>query len=346
MNWFRDYLEDRYQSVIINGVKSDVSKLEYGVPQGSVLGPILFTVYVLPLGDILRKHNMQFHFYADDTQLYLSFEPVSDLSASETIHAIEACASDIRIFMAANKLKLNDEKTEFLVISKQKLNINMPDLHVGDATVVPTDSTRNLGSIWDSRMRMTDHVTSVCKSSYLTLHHISCIKKYLNKDTLETIVHAFVTARMDYGNALLYGIPDYQIQKLQLIQNYAARIVVGLRKYDHITETLIDLHWLPVKHRILYKVLLTVHKCLARKAPAYLQELLVVKDTGRVLRSSETNVLVRPKTITKTWGDRAFSHCGPTEWNRLPACLRTEDNTNNFKKSLKTHLFKQAYELS
>ncbi len=246
LKWFRDYLEDRYQSVIINGVESEMSKLEYGVPQGSVLGPILFTVYVLPLGDILRKHNMQFHFYADDSQLYLSFEPISDLSASETVSAIEACASDIRIFMATNKLKLNDEKTEFLVISKQKLDINVPDLHVGDATVVPSDSVRNLGSIWDSRMRMNEHVTNVCKSAYLTLHHISCIKKYLNQDTLETMIHAFITARMDYGNALLYGIPDYQIERLQRIQNYAARIVVGLRKYDHITETLIDLHWLPV----------------------------------------------------------------------------------------------------
>ena len=161
----------------------------------------------------------------------------------------------------------------------------------------------------------------------------SCIKKYLNKDTLETIVHAFVTARMDYGNALLYGIPDYQMERLQRIQNYAARIVVGLRKYDHITETLIDLHWLPVEQRILYKVLLTVHKCLEGNAPSYLQELLVVKDTGRVLRSSETNILCRPKTKTKTWGDRAFSHCGPYD-------------TDEFKKLLKTHLFKQAYELS
>ncbi len=96
----------------------------------------------------------------------------------------------------------------------------------------------------------------------------------------------------------------------------------------------------------MYKVLLTVHKCLEGKAPSYLQELLVVKDTGRVLRSSETNVLFRPKTQTKTWGDRAFSHCGPYEWNRLPVQLRTESDTDEFKKLLKTHLFKQAYELS
>ena len=149
---------------------------------------------------------------------------------------------------------------------------------------------------------------------------------------------------MDYGNALLYGLPDYQIKRLQRIQNYAARIVVGLRKYDHVTETLIKLHWLPVKYRILYKVLLTVHKCLVGKAPKYLQDLIVIKDTGRVTRSAGTRLLFRPKTKTKTWGDRAFSACGPTEWNKLPLYLRLEDDSEVFKRSLKTHLFKLAYE--
>ena len=87
---------------------------------------------------------------------------------------------------------------------------------------------------------------------------------------------------------------------MQHIQNYAAIIIMGLRKYDHITDTLIQLHWLPIKYRIVYKVVLTVHKCPEGKAPSYLQELVVVKDNGRSTRSQGTRMLVRPKSKTKT----------------------------------------------
>ena len=349
LQWFKDYLNDRDQYIVINSGKGEAersspAKLKYGVPQGSVLGPILYTIYMLPLGDLIRQHGIQFHFYADDSELYLAFKPIQ-ASATIAIDRMVKCASDIKIWMCQNKLKLNDGKTEFMVISKGQLpeTLTIPDLRIGDSVIVPSDSVRNLGSYWDNRMKMDVHIANVCKSSYLQLHNMYCIKNCLNAESLATLAHAFVTSRLDYANGLLYGIPEYQLRRLQGVQNNCARLVDGARKYDHVTPILFKLHWLPVRYRIQYKIILTVFKALNGMAPGYLEELLRVYDPDRVLKSVGTKKLVQPKSKTKTWGDRAFSVAGPKLWNSLPVKMRTMDDLDEFKKCLKTHFFNIAF---
>ena len=117
LNWITSYLSNRKQSVLINGVSSDELNLSWGVPQGSVLGPILFTIYTTPLANIIRKHGIEFHLYADDTQLYIAFKPSCPGSKYDSIKKLEACIEDIRKWMSHNMLKLNEDKTEFLVIT-------------------------------------------------------------------------------------------------------------------------------------------------------------------------------------------------------------------------------------
>ncbi len=162
----------------------------------------------------------------------------------------------------------------------------------------------------------------------------------MDNDTLNTLVHAFVTSRIDYSNALLYGLPDTMLSRVQRVQNCAAKIVTNGRKYDHVTPLLISLHWLPVRYRIMFKVICTVFKCLNGLAPSYLTDLICEYTPIRTLRSSGTRLVETPRSNRKTWGDRSFRVAGPNLWNSLPVELRFVTDIKVFKAKLKTYLFK------
>ena len=148
-------------------------------------------------------------------------------------------------------------------------------------------------------------------------------------------MHAFVTSRIDSCNALLFGLPNFLIQCLQYVLNS--------RKFDHITPLLIELRWLPVEQRIIFKILLFTFKVVNGLAPSYLSELLEAYVPRRMLRSFTQLLLHEPKFNLKTYGSRAFSVCAPRLWNSLPLKIRSCDSIDTFKKKLKTHLFKSSY---
>lgn len=160
----------------------------------------------------------------------------------------------------------------------------------------------------------------------------------------EKLVHTFVSSRLDYCNALLIGIPNKSLQRLQYAQNSAARILMRVRKYDHITPILHSLHWLPVSARIEYKISLLTYQCIYGNAPPYLKELLTPSTTSRSLRSTNLNRLLLPKTKLSTMGDQAFCSAAPQIWNALPDHLRAPQIIETFKKGLKTFLFRRTYD--
>ena len=213
LHWFHSYLANRSQCVIIDDEQSTPLNLPYGVPQGSVLGPLLFCAYTSKLGHIIRKHDLNYHIYADDTQIYLTFN-VND--AENAIQRLELCFLDIRSWMIKHKLKLNDDKTEFIALSSPHNNneINSMKIKIGQETIVSSKHVRNLGVIIDSIFNMDNHITSVCQSCYFHLRNIGKIRRYLNSDTCAQIIHSFVTSKLDYCNSLLYNLPQNSLFRL------------------------------------------------------------------------------------------------------------------------------------
>jgi hypothetical protein len=200
-------------------------------------------------------------------------------------------------------------------------------------------NARNLGIILQNHLMMDAHVNNICRAVSHALYKIGQIRQYLDQPTTERLVHAFVTCRLDNCNSLLYGLPESHISKLQRIQNSAARLVTLSKIRNHITPVLRDLHWLPVKSRIIYKILLLTFKCSLGLAPAYLQELIQQYKPTRNLRSGSKYLLAHLSTPTTSYGRRSFQVASSELWNNLPYHVKTAKTLEQFKSSLKTHLF-------
>ena len=339
--WFKSYLSDRSQFVFVNDDASITTNVNHGVPQGSVLGPILFTLYMLPLGNIIRKHSINFHCYADDTQLYLSIKP----EESNQLGKIQACLKDIKTWMTCNFLMLNSDKTEVILIGPEHLRDQLSgDVVSVDGIALASNTTvKNLGVIFDQDLSFNSHVKQISRTAFFHLRNISKIRHILSQKDAEKLVHAFVTSRLDYCNSLLSGCSNKSLRSLQLIQNAAARVLTKTKKRDHITPALAALHWLPVKSRITFKILLLTYKALIGDAPSYLKELVVPYCPTRELRSLNAGLLVVPRVLKSRMGARAFSYQAPLLWNQLPPSVREADTVTSFKSRLKTFLFDRAY---
>ena len=341
--WFSSYLSKRTQKVSIHNTFSNNKVLCYGVPQGSVLGPLLFNIYVSPLGKIISKYGIKYHLYADDIQLYASFNPKLVSSKVHCIENMENCIKNIKNWMELNHLRINDQKTEVMVTSTDYFLrsglASSVTLRFGSCYIQSKEFVKNLGVTFDSRLDLTSQIDDICKSTAFQLHNIWRIRKYLDKPTTEKIVHSLVTSRVDYCNSLFHSASKTALAKLQRIQNMAARVVETVSKYDHISPVLSSLHWLPIHHRISFKILLLVYKALHNLAPSYLSDLFVFYSPSRVLRSAGKCYLKCLNFRLKTFGFRSLEVYGPNLWNSLPLELRLSPSRGVFKSNLKTYLF-------
>ena len=205
---------------------------------------ILYLLFTAPLAEIIRSHGLDYHFYADDIQLYISFK---DCDVDVAKLRVENCVADICHWMDLNELKLNHDKTEIMLIySKYPTRPFFSYFSTGNEKLTTTANARSLGVVIDDNIIFNVHIADICRSSVYQLRNLSKKKKISHG------MHAFITSKLDYCNSLLYGYRKMHLKNLQYIQNTAARKFTRTRKFDHITPVLSDLHWLPVSYRFFF----------------------------------------------------------------------------------------------
>ena len=336
LKWIESYVKDREQFVVAGDESSARTPCTFGVPQGSVLGPFLFSVYVSPIADVITSYGVQFHQYADDTQLYVAVKSDSD------IRRLEDCSVAVRDWFTQNGMQLNPDKSEVLLIAR-KANADKfahgTGVRVVDSEIMFSVQLKSLGVTLDQTMSFDQHVTNIVKSSNYNIRALRHIRPMLDKRVANTVACSIVSTRLDYCNSLLYSTSVRNIQRLQRIQNSLARVVSGVKRREHIRPVLKDLHWLPVTQRIDYKVALLTHKILSTGQPAYLHCLINEYNPTRLLRSQGQRLLAKPRGLRSTLAGRSFTRASEEVWNKLPDNIRKTESTVCFKKKLKTHFF-------
>ena len=345
ISWFRSYLDGRTQSVRCRSSSSKPTRLHCGVPQGSVLGPILFLLYTADLLQLIQSYGLHPHLYADDTQIYGFCHP--NATAYLQDHVTE-CIADVSSWMQSNRLQLNTNKTEVLWCSSARRQHQIPDVPftIGSDAVKPVRSVRDLGIYIDSDLSMNAHVSRTVSVCFAALRQIRSIRRSVTNTILESLVASLVMSKLDYGSATLAGLPARQLNRLQSVLNAAARLVRSKRRYDHVTPLLRDLHWLKVPERITFRLSLLVYRCQQGRAPAYLADQLrrvADIDCRRRLRSAATASLLAPVTKHVTIGDRAFPVAAAKAWNSLPSSVTSSSTLPIFKRRLKTVLFGRSF---
>ena len=338
LKWFSSFLRKRTMRVKINDCFSEVFELEYGVPQGSVLGPLLFNIYIRSVYTHVEMSGFTIKGFADDHQLYVSFSP--DFQYHFLGDRIRLVLTRINEWMNCFFLKLNQSKTQVIVFGpasiRKKILINGVFVE-NDATCIRFKTVvKNLGIFLDSEMSFADQVKSVVSKAFFSIKTIARIKSFLTSKEKCTLLTALVLSKLDFCNSLYYGINSSLLNKLQVVQNSAARLIFNKRKFDHSTGLLFQLHWLPIKDRIVYKINLLTHKALYHPAPYDIQNLIT-------LHSTRTFNLKGTYRSHSNNGDRVFMFYVVHIWNELPWYLKTETSLETFKKRLKTFLFTNAF---
>ena len=337
--WFKSYLTGRSQRVLIDDVRSNKKQLRQGVPQGSVLGARLYTLYVRPLSDVIQRHSVLYHTYADDTQIYVKFNKNCLTSMQMALCQLEHCIADISCWMSQNGLKLNHEKTEWIIFNGNTNLIKDVELHIGTQAIQQSKVIKNLGVKLDSELTLQSQISDVCRISYYHLRRINKIRKYLTENGVKSLVQALVTGRMDYCNSLYFGLPLKYIAKLQLVQNASARVISKTRKRDHITPVLKALHWIPIKKRTQYKMMLLVFNALHKQGPSYISDYLHWYTPSRPLRSMCSPSLTPARSRSVVIQRRILNGGCSQLWNSLPPGLRSTNSFISFKRQLKTYIF-------
>ena len=293
LSWFRSYLSNRRQSVAIANRISSTKELHYGVPLDSVLWPILFVPYIQPLSNLIKRHSLSVHLFAYDIQIEISILPQHVHSA---ISSVEICISDVKYLMIENKLQLNDEKTEYLPIRPNKCtnNLRCTSLSFGHNVISFSTTAKSLGFHFTDDMRIDAHVQDICRKVYIDIRRISSIR-HLSIDATKTLLSAFVLPKLDYCKSLFYGSPMYMLERLQKVQNSAARLIFQCRKQNHISPLLMSLHWLTINARIECKLSVICHSLFLGLSPIYLSDLLLVYTPKRNLRYSDNRILCIPQ---------------------------------------------------
>ena len=352
ISWIRSYLTDRSSFVKIDLSSSPSTTILTGVPQGSVLGPLLFVLFISPIANVInpdqsnQNNTMSFHQYADDTQLYIG---TNSSMLSTQIASIESCTQRVHNWLLNNGLHLNPSKSEAIVFYNPRskplaaLAESIETVSVAGSPIKLQTSIKNLGVYLDSKMSFDKQVSETCKACYFHIRALRHIRTSLTIEASKTIAAAIVGSRLDFCNSLLAGTSVSNLTRLQRVQNTLARVVAQKPRFCHITPVLSDLHWLPVRHRISFKIATVTFRVLQSQQPSYLSSLIPRYVPAQALRSSSSFSICVPPRKTTMATSKSFSSVAPSIWNSLPNHLSSIPTLPVFRRALKHHLFLLAY---
>ena len=334
LKWFESFLKGRSQRIRLGSTVSDEIIIKFGVPQGSVLGPVLFNLYIRSIYRYVQALNFTIFGYADDHQILKQFKPINQ--GITLLSELKKCFAAVKSWMRKYYLAMNDSKTQVIIFGPPSVlnDIKVNGLNIGCKTTIRfVNTVKNLGIYMDAALTMKDHVTELKKKCFLTLRNLRKIRFLLTTSQLKTIVNSLVVSCLDYCNSMFYGISQQLMHQLQLIQNACAKVITGKYKYDHMEDDLNKLHWLSVRKRVVFKICLLAYKAVNGLTPLYLSDMFKYAHYGHTIR------LIVPYGTTKSYGDRSFSVIGPKLFNALPETVKQALSIDSFKSSLKTYLF-------
>ena len=265
LSWFTSYLINRSFSICIDNAITEPRHTTHGVPQGSVLGPILFNIYISPLLYLLDEYpDIHFHSYADDLQLYCNLpDPINN------INTINKCINDISKWLSNNSLLLNSLKTKVLLINTSPGHHSIPPIIINNHIIEYSNQAKNLGLTLDKKLSYLPHITNISKSINYTLHTIRLSIPSITTELAKLLVTSLILPRLDYCNSTLNSLPVHTIKMLTKLQYRAIRTIFRIKKYSiqHITPYMKSIHWLPIPYRIQYKLLLLTHHATHNNKP-------------------------------------------------------------------------------
>ena len=330
LNWFTSYITNRSSSVRINTHSSPSRSITHGVPQGSVLGPLLFNIDLIPMFDIFTNYpDISFHTYADDLQLYLNCKD----SPTYAPERLSSCIKSIHQWLTSNSLMLKPTKTEaiFLYLPlRSSTLLEPPHISLDNTTLPYSQHVRNLGFHLDTTISLEYHLMHMHKSTHYHLHCLRLIRRYIPSPSLLLLPPP--TSSPYSTTATPYCL--------------TSRTTNSTNYNDSITPLLKQLHCLPVPYRIKHKLSLTIHKAIHHNSPDYLVSLIHLHTPITTLqtRSSNTFILTTPHFYKLHSSNlRSFAFSAPYHWNSLPKHLRINSSTPSFKCHLNTHYFSLAF---
>ena len=250
LKWCKSYLSERVQSVLIGSSESTDNIVNIGTAQGSILGSLFYILYILPLGQLISSCGVNNHGFADDRQLYNYFIRKDQSSLTAAISTLEQCYLKVKGWMTLNKLLLNDDKTEFIIIvNKQSIlklrdaNGLLPCFHADQNVIQCSQYVRNLGSTFDMCLSMSQMVSKIIQLCYFDLRRIIIVKRFLSAAALKHLIVSLIMSRIDQYNALLTGISKLDKTRLNMALNRAARLLTNTGRREPMTTTLSQLHW-------------------------------------------------------------------------------------------------------
>ena len=343
LKMIKSYLTDRKFSVLVNQEASEPRMLKYGVPQGSILGPLFYLLYTKEIERIIESHGFNVHVYADDCSIYFPYMPGDEMNAERRL---THCLNDIKNWMNESFLKLNPGKTMVkLFTPNNKSEISSFCLRDNGVSIQPSKTVKLLGVTFGPSPNFNEFADKKIQTCNYHLRNLWTVRKSLPHDTRVLLVTNLIISNIDYCNTLLISSPNYIMLALQRILNKAARFIFDIKRRDHVSPYLFRLHMLPVKFRIKFKVCLIAFKVVQGMAPAYLMEKVEMFQPSHMtcLRLGQGRDFLMFKDDLQPHKDATWISEMVSEWNKIPLNIRCSTELDVFKKELKTYYFREAY---